>query len=106
MALIKCSECSHDVSDKATSCPKCGAPILSVNETLAAGVNIQTIQETSKKFKLQQIAAIALFIIGFTMSISRVSNPNYELSVWPGMFMLVGLVWYVINRFRIWWHHK
>lgn len=40
MALIKCGECSHDVSDKAASCPKCGAPILSVNETLAAGVNI------------------------------------------------------------------
>lgn len=27
MALIKCSECSNEVSDKAESCPKCGAPI-------------------------------------------------------------------------------
>jgi len=27
MALIKCSECGHEVSDKAQSCPKCGAPI-------------------------------------------------------------------------------
>lgn len=27
MALIKCSECGHDVSDKATSCPYCGNPI-------------------------------------------------------------------------------
>lgn len=27
MALIKCSECGHDVSDKATSCPNCGCPI-------------------------------------------------------------------------------
>lgn len=25
--LIKCSECGHDVSDKAASCPNCGAPI-------------------------------------------------------------------------------
>lgn len=26
MALIKCSECGHDISDKAVSCPKCGCP--------------------------------------------------------------------------------
>ncbi|MDB6040693.1 MAG: Zinc-ribbon protein [Verrucomicrobiales bacterium] len=29
MALIKCPECSNDVSDKASSCPKCGYPIQS-----------------------------------------------------------------------------
>jgi DNA-directed RNA polymerase subunit RPC12/RpoP len=29
MALIKCSECGKDVSDKAASCPNCGAPLLS-----------------------------------------------------------------------------
>ena len=27
MALIKCSECGSEVSDKAQACPKCGAPI-------------------------------------------------------------------------------
>jgi len=27
MALIKCPECSNEVSDKATSCPKCGHPL-------------------------------------------------------------------------------
>ena len=26
MALIKCPECGHMVSDKATKCPKCGCP--------------------------------------------------------------------------------
>ena len=26
MALIKCSECGSDLSDKAAACPKCGAP--------------------------------------------------------------------------------
>ena len=25
--LIRCSECGHDVSDKAASCPNCGAPV-------------------------------------------------------------------------------
>ncbi len=27
MALINCTECGNEVSDKAFSCPKCGAPI-------------------------------------------------------------------------------
>ena len=27
MALIKCSECGHEVSDEALSCPNCGHPL-------------------------------------------------------------------------------
>ncbi len=27
MALIKCPECNHDVSDRAVSCPYCGSPV-------------------------------------------------------------------------------
>ena len=27
MALVGCAECGNQVSDKATSCPKCGAPL-------------------------------------------------------------------------------
>ncbi len=27
MALIKCTECGHEVSDKASTCPNCGSPI-------------------------------------------------------------------------------
>ncbi|MBI4946848.1 MAG: zinc ribbon domain-containing protein [Bacteroidetes bacterium] len=29
MALINCSECANEISDKAISCPKCGAPVVS-----------------------------------------------------------------------------
>ena len=31
MALIKCSNCGHMVSDKGTKCPKCGTPIIKVD---------------------------------------------------------------------------
>lgn len=27
MAIVKCKECGHDVSDKAAKCPNCGAPV-------------------------------------------------------------------------------
>lgn len=32
MALIKCTECGHMVSDKASMCPNCGCPIESLSE--------------------------------------------------------------------------
>ena len=28
MALVKCKECGNAVSDKATTCVKCGAPVV------------------------------------------------------------------------------
>lgn len=27
MALIKCTECGKEISDKATVCPNCGCPV-------------------------------------------------------------------------------
>ncbi|GEM_PF-2431943 len=32
MALIKCKECGHEVSDKASACPNCGCPIDNVGK--------------------------------------------------------------------------
>jgi len=58
MALIKCPECSNDVSDKAGSCPKCGFPFQnapqSPNEKVDALIE-QTILREGK------IAAIKLY---------------------------------------------
>ena len=34
MALIKCPECSAEVSDKAYDCPRCGAPLRKPKRTL------------------------------------------------------------------------
>lgn len=33
MALVKCPECNNEVSDKASSCPKCGVPLAASNPT-------------------------------------------------------------------------
>ena len=34
MALIKCRNCGHNVSDRAAACPKCGAPVSVQTESL------------------------------------------------------------------------
>jgi len=41
MALIECPECGKDVSDKAPSCPNCGAPILVESKVIVYGYTQQ-----------------------------------------------------------------
>ena len=47
MALIKCSECGKQVSDKAASCPNCGAPIKAMNNDT---IMIQIDRDPSQPF--------------------------------------------------------
>ncbi len=32
MALIKCKECGKEISDRASSCPNCGCPLLEISK--------------------------------------------------------------------------
>lgn len=86
MALIKCKECGHEVSDKASACPNCGCPIEKnllcdecgqaipegVNECPNCGCPIQNSNEevisisTTKTNKWQWFAAMitALLVCG------------------------------------------
>lgn len=40
MALIKCQECGKEISDKATSCPHCGCPLIEKNHCIINGVDV------------------------------------------------------------------
>ena len=66
MALIKCSECGHMISDRAKACPKCGAPINASNqETDAFNQGLNDKCETrEQRNKLALVAIIALVLLG------------------------------------------
>ena len=51
MALIKCRECGHDVSDKAVKCPNCGYPVEKMN---VSDNHEETIENVTLKFNLQK----------------------------------------------------
>jgi hypothetical protein len=69
MSLIPCAECGRQVSDKAASCPQCGAPILTGKTEATV-----TTQLTSRKFKLHQIGAVAALVVGFVIMIVADTN--------------------------------
>lgn len=104
MALINCPECSKEVSNAAPSCPNCGVGIASLKESKAAGAALTTVQETSKKLKLHTLLSILAIVIGVVwwMATPEGAEPS-------GVAILLvagGLFWYLVTRFRIWWHHK
>lgn len=53
MALIKCTECGHEVSDKAQTCPNCGSPLI--------GNTVK--RDNSNKKKIWNLCLIALAIL-------------------------------------------
>lgn len=75
MALIKCSECGADISDKASACPKCGCPL---------DITKQIISDTKKKNNKKIITTIIIFfviIVVLTVSIELIKYSNTPANV-------------------------
>ena len=103
MSMIKCPECGIQVSDKAERCPKCAYPI----SNSSAGEKVQMIEQTSKKLKKQLIFAVITMAIGIIAMMVSVANPsNKVIMTFSGLLMWVGLIWIIVIKSKIWWHHK
>lgn len=66
MALIKCSECGKEISDKAETCPSCGNPI---NKTPEVNKTVE-IEQTNKKWKKRRIWGL-IFLFGGLIVMSQ-----------------------------------
>jgi uncharacterized membrane protein YvbJ len=104
MALVKCPECGNQVSTAAASCPKCGAPVGSPG----ISTPLATIQQTSKRLKLHSLFSSITLCIGLVWLIAGIAGGEAGASPSPVaiILLLVGIVWYIATRFRIWWHHE
>ena len=77
MALIKCKECGHDISDKARKCPKCGCPTGQVEAT-------QEVVNEPKKNRARIWALVVAFLClisgvgcyGYTHYLNNESNKD------------------------------
>ena len=67
-----------------------------------------TTQLTSKSLKLQTILSSLVFWIGFifwAVGTQSVHNPSEGATIGSWM-MGIGIIWYLVNRFRIFWNHE
>ena len=61
MALIKCKECGHEVSDRASMCPNCGCPIESLG---AAQEDVMYEEPKKKKGWIWALIVVLICLIG------------------------------------------
>jgi DNA-directed RNA polymerase subunit RPC12/RpoP len=82
MALIKCSECGRDVSDRAGVCPHCGAPLLR-----------QAPVRVVRAARWYEAIGALLVIGGFIAAVAGAS-----VSGW--LVLIVGFVIFIVGRFK------
>ena len=98
MALIKCTECQKDISDKASACPNCGNPMLKSSED-----NVVTVQLTQKKWKKQKLIAIIILIIGWFMLMKGMFGGGGGYLGLGIFLMLIGFISGITARLGAWW---
>ena len=90
MALINCSECGKEVSDKASTCPNCGAPIAGKQEISFDPKSHARVTRTGAKW--EGIGTI-LLVLGIVLAIAV----NASLG---GSMMLGGFIIFIVGRFK------
>jgi uncharacterized membrane protein YvbJ len=106
MSLIQCPECRKDVSNRADKCIHCGYP-LTTGTIVAQPASVQTIELTAKKWKVQQLVAAGLMVVGVIVLVLGLGvYSNDAVTVLGAVLLAVGLIWSVIVRGLIWWHHE
>ena len=63
MALIKCNECGHEVSDKASACPKCGCPIQNMDNPSENKISVKPQPPAKSKARTYVLFAIILSLL-------------------------------------------
>jgi hypothetical protein len=114
MALVRCPDCGRKVSDRAVACPECACPIAGTHNTEPprpgatphntgpAWPDTQTIEQTGKGYKVQQVAAVLLMLVGM---VGCMAGGEGRTGEFMGALMFAGVAWYVYARMGAWWHH-
>jgi hypothetical protein len=108
MALVRCPGCRKQVSDRAFRCPECAHPLAGGGSTQASDGKIQTIEPTSKKYKLQKLLCLMLVIISLVSVIGHIglrANPVILITLGVLAFIF-GLIWYIGFELLVWWRQR
>jgi hypothetical protein len=99
VAIIQCSECGRAISDRASTCPGCGAPTSRIPGFDIAPKRDTTPPPTPRQLLLRGGAALVLLIIGVAWA-SALSHRGLDNSI-PAMLaallIIVGLLGLIVS---------
>ena len=102
MALIKCPECGHTVSDKAPSCPNCGYPLTSVNEIEHLVIEHDEVELTTDFLETSPTETMEESIVAYQDK-TKINTPFYQ-KTWFAVLML--FIFFPVGVFLIWKYRK
>jgi hypothetical protein len=76
MALINCSECSKEISDKAQLCPNCGAPVEKIENSKQNVTSAIPQPPKPKRSSAGLIILVSLLVLVGIVAIIISNNPN------------------------------
>lgn len=105
MALIKCSECGRTVSDKASACVGCGAPLGQVAGFTIAPAPATPFKPLSfRQLAWRAVAAAGTFVVGIvwaSASDHRFGGNRYGATV-AALLIIGGLCWCIVTAVQGW----
>ena len=99
MALIKCLECSKEISDKAATCPNCGNPVNQVNKTM---VQIDTAPQKRKKWRVRLLIFIPMFFFGSMLFVPSLFWGGGGIATFWFLIGLIGFIGMIISAIGSW----
>ena len=93
MALIECSECRRQVSDKAASCPGCGAPIA---QTAASPI---LVSQAARPVKVERTGG-TWEAVGFLFIVAAIFIGIAGSGTLGGILGTIGFVVFLVGRFK------
>lgn len=100
MAIIKCPQCAKSISDKQNICPHCDLDMSDLSEEKIESLSKIKSYKQAQGLMTHQFIAMLLFLAGCYSfwTIEDKTSPQY---VAAQASILIGFIWYVVNRFRI-----
>ncbi|MDA3800189.1 MAG: zinc-ribbon domain-containing protein [Kiritimatiellae bacterium] len=90
MALISCTECGKKISEKAVSCPNCGAP-MSGNSSVS--LNPQSHTNVTRTGAKWEGIGFVLIVVGIIMAMAS----QFGIGC---LLIAVGFIVFIIGRFK------
>ena len=99
MAIITCPMCGSKMSDKAPSCPSCGASA-DMDEDQRHKVANRIAQQKLQQISTHNMIAVIVALAGFYVMYFQSPDPNgWQFKLSTGA-LIAGFLWYIVNRVR------